>query len=53
MLSFYQLTLLLSDKNVILLLQKIMKRLIKRYIIKAQCDKESDEVNEGKDGFLK
>ncbi|XP_048091337.1 short transient receptor potential channel 6a [Alosa pseudoharengus] len=27
--------------------QKIMKRLIKRYIIKAQCDKESDEVNEG------
>ncbi|XP_026860391.1 short transient receptor potential channel 6a isoform X1 [Electrophorus electricus] len=27
--------------------QKIMKRLIKRYIIKAQMDKESDEVNEG------
>ncbi|KAL2095130.1 hypothetical protein ACEWY4_009849 [Coilia grayii] len=27
--------------------QKIMKRLIKRYIIKAQSDKESDEVNEG------
>lgn len=27
--------------------QKIMKRLIKRYIIKAQCNKESDEVNEG------
>lgn len=30
-----------------------MKRLIKRYIIKAQCNKESDEVNEGKDGLLK
>ncbi|XP_035288963.1 short transient receptor potential channel 6a [Anguilla anguilla] len=27
--------------------QKIMKRLIKRYILKAQIDKESDEVNEG------
>ncbi|KAJ8368635.1 hypothetical protein SKAU_G00086630 [Synaphobranchus kaupii] len=27
--------------------QKIMKRLIKRYILKAQVDKESDEVNEG------
>ncbi|KAI4877913.1 hypothetical protein NFI96_017401 [Prochilodus magdalenae] len=27
--------------------KKIMKRLIKRYIIKAQMDKESDEVNEG------
>ncbi|XP_031427340.1 short transient receptor potential channel 6a isoform X2 [Clupea harengus] len=27
--------------------QKIMKRLIKRYIIKSQSDKESDEVNEG------
>ncbi|XP_030621071.1 short transient receptor potential channel 6 [Chanos chanos] len=27
--------------------QKIMKCLIKRYIIKAQMDKESDEVNEG------
>ncbi|KAI1893652.1 hypothetical protein AGOR_G00125910 [Albula goreensis] len=27
--------------------QKIMKRLIKRYILKAQTDKESDEVNEG------
>uniref|UniRef100_A0AAY4BR52 Transient receptor ion channel domain-containing protein n=1 Tax=Denticeps clupeoides TaxID=299321 RepID=A0AAY4BR52_9TELE len=27
--------------------QKIMKRLIKRYIIKAQSDRESDEVNEG------
>ncbi|KAG7471166.1 hypothetical protein MATL_G00121510 [Megalops atlanticus] len=27
--------------------QKVMKRLIKRYILKAQTDKESDEVNEG------
>ncbi|KAJ7320117.1 hypothetical protein JRQ81_019628 [Phrynocephalus forsythii] len=27
--------------------QKIMKRLIKRYVLKAQVDKESDEVNEG------
>nr|XP_006628127.2 PREDICTED: short transient receptor potential channel 6 isoform X1 [Lepisosteus oculatus] len=27
--------------------QKIMKRLIKRYVFKAQIDKESDEVNEG------
>uniref|UniRef100_A0A8C1ITJ0 Transient receptor potential cation channel, subfamily C, member 6a n=1 Tax=Cyprinus carpio TaxID=7962 RepID=A0A8C1ITJ0_CYPCA len=27
--------------------QKIMKRLVKRYIIKAQNDKECDEVNEG------
>ncbi|KAK5887506.1 hypothetical protein CesoFtcFv8_016105 [Champsocephalus esox] len=27
--------------------QKIMKRLIKRYIIKAQADKESDEITEG------
>ncbi|XP_041088598.1 short transient receptor potential channel 6a isoform X2 [Polyodon spathula] len=26
---------------------QIMKRLIKRYVIKAQIDKESDEVNEG------
>lgn len=24
-----------------------MKRLIKRYVLKAQIDKESDEVNEG------
>lgn len=29
------------------LLQKIMKRLIKRYIIKAQADRESDEITEG------
>ncbi|RXM97072.1 Short transient receptor potential channel 6 [Acipenser ruthenus] len=28
-------------------IEKIMKRLIKRYVIKAQIDKESDEVNEG------
>uniref|UniRef100_A0AAQ4PJ99 Transient receptor potential cation channel subfamily C member 6 n=1 Tax=Gasterosteus aculeatus aculeatus TaxID=481459 RepID=A0AAQ4PJ99_GASAC len=28
-------------------LQKIMKRLIKRYIIKSQADKESDEITEG------
>ncbi|XP_028656119.1 short transient receptor potential channel 6a [Erpetoichthys calabaricus] len=27
--------------------QKIKKRLIKRYVLKAQIDKESDEVNEG------
>ncbi|XP_072231484.1 short transient receptor potential channel 6a [Leuresthes tenuis] len=27
--------------------EKIMKRLIKRYIIKAQADKESDEITEG------
>ncbi|XP_074917817.1 short transient receptor potential channel 6 isoform X1 [Chelonoidis abingdonii] len=27
--------------------KKIMKRLIKRYVLKAQTDKESDEVNEG------
>nr|KAF6439387.1 transient receptor potential cation channel subfamily C member 6 [Molossus molossus] len=27
--------------------QKVMKRLIKRYVLKAQIDKESDEVNEG------
>lgn len=30
-------------------LQQIMKRLIKRYVLKAQVDKENDEVNEGKD----
>ena len=28
--------------------QKIMKRLIKRYVLKAQVDRENDEVNEGK-----
>uniref|UniRef100_A0A4W3HDJ9 Transient receptor potential cation channel, subfamily C, member 7a n=1 Tax=Callorhinchus milii TaxID=7868 RepID=A0A4W3HDJ9_CALMI len=27
--------------------QRIMKRLIKRYVLKAQVDRESDEVNEG------
>ncbi|XP_062332517.1 short transient receptor potential channel 3 [Osmerus eperlanus] len=27
--------------------QQIMKRLVKRYVLKAQVDKESDEVNEG------
>lgn len=27
-----------------------MKRLIKRYVLKAQIDKESDEVNEGEPG---
>lgn len=27
--------------------QNIMKRLIKRYVLKAQVDRESDEVNEG------
>lgn len=29
------------------LTQQIMKRLIKRYVLKAQVDKENDEVNEG------
>lgn len=33
--------------------QKIMKRLVKRYIIKAQNDKECDEVNEGECVYLK
>lgn len=32
--------------------QKIMKRLVKRYIIKAQNDKECDEVNEGECVYL-
>ncbi|NXJ63212.1 TRPC7 protein, partial [Rostratula benghalensis] len=32
--------------------QKIMKRLIKRYVLKAQVDRENDEVNEGKTFFL-
>ncbi|NXL58343.1 TRPC7 protein, partial [Chordeiles acutipennis] len=32
--------------------QKIMKRLIKRYVLKAQVDRENDEVNEGKNIFL-
>lgn len=30
--------------------QKIMKRLIKRYVLKAQVDRENDEVNEGMGG---
>lgn len=29
-----------------------MKRLIKRYVLKAQVDRENDEVNEGKMSFL-
>lgn len=29
-----------------------MKRLIKRYVLKAQVDRESDEVNEGKNKTL-
>uniref|UniRef100_A0A8C6KB31 Transient receptor potential cation channel subfamily C member 7 n=1 Tax=Nothobranchius furzeri TaxID=105023 RepID=A0A8C6KB31_NOTFU len=33
--------------NQIFLTKNIMKRLIKRYVLKAQVDKESDEVNEG------
>lgn len=28
-----------------------MKRLIKRYVLKAQVDRESDEVNEGKNSL--
>ncbi|CAF94620.1 unnamed protein product, partial [Tetraodon nigroviridis] len=31
--------------------QKIMKRLIKRYVLKAQVDRESDEVNEGENSL--
>lgn len=30
-----------------------MKRLIKRYVLKAQVDKENDEVNEGKHLLLR
>lgn len=29
-----------------------MKRLIKRYVLKAQVDRESDEVNEGKNSLF-
>ncbi|ELK03064.1 Short transient receptor potential channel 7 [Pteropus alecto] len=29
-------------------IEKIMKRLIKRYVLKAQVDRENDEVNEGR-----
>lgn len=32
--------------------QNIMKRLIKRYVLKAQVDRESDEVNEGENSLL-
>lgn len=32
-------------------LQNIMKRLIKRYVLKAQVDRESDEVNEGENSL--
>ncbi|MBN3297929.1 TRPC6 protein, partial [Amia calva] len=38
---------MVNVKVIICVLQKIMKRLIKRYVLKAQIDKESDEVNEG------
>lgn len=34
--------------TLLLIWQQIMKRLIKRYVLKAQVDKENDEVNEGK-----
>uniref|UniRef100_A0A8C0K4E5 Transient receptor potential cation channel subfamily C member 7 n=1 Tax=Canis lupus dingo TaxID=286419 RepID=A0A8C0K4E5_CANLU len=37
----------LSDPFLVFPFQKIMKRLIKRYVLKAQVDRESDEVNEG------
>lgn len=33
-------------------LQNIMKRLIKRYVLKAQVDRESDEVNEGENSLF-
>ncbi|XP_061817729.1 short transient receptor potential channel 6a [Nerophis lumbriciformis] len=36
-----------SDSNHPSRYQKIMKRLIKRYIIKARADRESDEITEG------
>jgi len=36
------------DYVTVLIWQQIMKRLIKRYVLKAQVDKENDEVNEGK-----
>lgn len=38
----------LFDPLLVLTFQKIMKRLIKRYVLKAQVDRENDEVNEGK-----
>lgn len=37
-----------ADYITVLIWQQIMKRLIKRYVLKAQVDKENDEVNEGK-----
>lgn len=37
-----------ADYVTVLIWQQIMKRLIKRYVLKAQVDKENDEVNEGK-----
>lgn len=37
----------LSDAFHVFTFQKIMKRLIKRYVLKAQVDRENDEVNEG------
>lgn len=36
------------NHDFVTLLQKIMNCLIKRYILKAQRDKDNDEVNEGK-----
>lgn len=38
----------MSDACLVFTFQKIMKRLIKRYVLKAQVDRENDEVNEGK-----
>lgn len=37
----------LSEAFLVFSFQKIMKRLIKRYVLKAQVDRENDEVNEG------
>ncbi|KAI4899196.1 hypothetical protein NFI96_023589 [Prochilodus magdalenae] len=46
--SFYQLFQSLSHLEFLFVFpQQIMKRLIKRYVLKAQVDKENDEVNEG------
>uniref|UniRef100_A0A8C9XD08 Transient receptor potential cation channel subfamily C member 7 n=1 Tax=Sander lucioperca TaxID=283035 RepID=A0A8C9XD08_SANLU len=36
-----------KQSTILLFYIKIMKRLIKRYVLKAQVDRESDEVNEG------
>lgn len=38
----------MSEAFLVFTFQKIMKRLIKRYVLKAQVDRENDEVNEGK-----